>query len=371
MRLLGLLLTSTLSLSLAAQQAREVDPQIHSDRTVTFHYADPAATNVTVEIDLPARVALTKDGKGLWSGTSAALAPEWYSYHFVVDGRTELDPHNVLVKSSYTAVGNGFLVPGPAPEPWEKTTVPRGTIDEHFYTTHVVQGLEKNQSEYYVYTPPGYDSRSKIRYPVLYLLHGWSDTAAGWTQIGQANQILDNLIAAGKVKPMVVVMPLGYGAMSFVLSDFDVWKDRKIVAHNTTLFQQALLTEVLPAVEREYRVYTDRDHRAITGLSMGGLESLTAGLTDAQQFAWVGGFSAAVHLVQPTDFAAPDPKTPLRLLWIACGTSDDLDKPNQTLISNLKSLGYPVTAISTPGAHTWLVWRDNLIHFLPLLFQQK
>lgn len=369
MRAIVFLLTTAVTLPLAGQQ--NVEPQVHPDHTVTFRYTDPAATQVTVEIDLPAKVVLAKDAKGVWSGTSAALSPEWYSYHFNVDGRTELDPHNVNIKSSYTGVGDGFLVPGRTPRPWEKADVPHGALQQQFYTTHVVEGLTRNQSQYYVYTPPGYDPRGATKYPVLYLLHGWSDTAAGWTQIGQANQILDNLIAAGTVKPMVVVMPLGYGAMSFVRSGGDVWNQPKVVAHNTELFQKALLTEVLPAVERQYNVYTDRDHRAIAGLSMGGLESLTVGLHDAKQFAWVGGFSSALHLVQPTDFAGPDPKTPLSLLWIACGTSDGLFKPNQKLIANLKTLGYPVAAIDTPGAHTWLVWRDNLIHFLPLLFQQK
>jgi enterochelin esterase-like enzyme len=369
MRLFALLLLSAFTLAAGAQQV--ADPQVQPDHTVTFNYTDPAATKVTVELDLPAKVELTKDAKGMWSGTSDPLLPEWYSYHFSVDGRSALDPDNVVIKSSYTGVNNGFLVPGATAEPWEDTKVPHGTLHHHFYTTHVVQGLLDNQSQFFVYTPPGYDRRGSSKYPVLYLLHGWSDTAEGWTQVGQANLILDNLIAAGKIKPMIVVMPLGYGAMSFVLSRGDVWHDSAAVTQNTTLFKQALLTEVLPAVERDYNVRTDRDNRAIAGLSMGGLESLTVGLTDSRQFAWVGGFSSAVHLVQPTDFAAPDTKSPLRLLWIACGTSDGLFEPNQKLIASLKAQGYPVTAIATPGAHTWLVWRDNLIHFLPLIFQQN
>jgi len=369
MRLFALLLLSASTLAASAQHA--ADPQVHPDHTVTFQYTNPAATKVTVDIDLPAKVELKKDDKGVWSGTSAPLTPEWYSYHFDVDGRSTLDPANVVLKSSYTSVSNGFLVPGATPQPWEQTNVPHGTLHHHFYTTHVVQGLPDNQSQFYVYTPPAYNSRASDQYPVLYLLHGWSDTAAGWTQVGQANLILDNLIAAGTIKPMIVVMPLGYGAMSFVQSDFDVWHDPAAVTQNTELFKKALLTEVLPVVERDYNVLTDRDHRAIAGLSMGGLESLTVSLTDSKQFAWVGGFSSAVHLIQPTDFSAPDAKSPLRLLWIACGTSDGLFQPNQKLIAALKAQGYPVTAIATAGAHTWIVWRDNLIHFLPLLFHPQ
>ena len=370
MRLIALLLATATSFSIAAAQ-QPADPHTNPDRTVTFHYLDPAASSVTAEIDLPAKVVLTKDKNGEWSGTSAALAPEWYSYHFNVDGRTVLDPENTVIKSSYTGVSNGFLIPGKHARPWEAAAVPHGTLHHHFYTSHVVEGLSRNQSNYFVYTPPGYDPHAATKYPVLYLLHGWSDTAAAWTEVGQANQILDNLLAAGKIQPMIVVMPLGYGAMSFVRSGGDVWHNAKAVTQNTTLFKQALLTEVLPAVEQQYNVIADRDHRAIAGLSMGGLESLTVGLTDTKQFSWIGGFSSAVHLVQPTDFAAPDPHNSLNLLWIACGTADSLYQPNQKLIATLKSQGYPVTAISTPGAHTWLVWRDNLVHFLPLLFSQK
>ena len=370
MRLTALLLATAMTLPIAAAQ-QPAEPHTNADRTVTFHYLNPSATSVTAEIDLPAKVVLTRDKNGFWTGTSTALAPEWYSYHFKVDGRTVLDPDNTNIKSSYTDVSNGFLVPGKTPRPWETADVPHGTIHHHFYTTHIVTGLPHQQSDFYVYTPPSYDPQSTTKYPVLYLLHGWSDTAAGWTEIGDANQILDNLLAAGKIQPMIVVMPLGYGALSFVRSGGDVWHDANAVTQNTELFKQALLTEVLPAVERQYNVIADRDHRAIAGLSMGGLESLTVGLTDTKQFSWIGGFSSAVHLVQPTDFSAPDPNNAVNLLWIACGTGDSLYAPNQKLIANLKTLGYPVTAISTPGVHSWLVWRDNLVHFLPLLFSQK
>ena len=175
----------------------------------------------------------------------------------------------------------------------------------------------------------------------------------------------------GKMKPMVVVMPLGYGDLSFIRTH-GVWDDPAAIDHNVDLFAKALLTEVLPRVESEYRVSKDRNDRAITGLSMGGLESLQIGLTHTGQFAWIGGFSSAVHnLDYEKALSSLDPKSAnLHLLWIACGTEDALIKPNRRLVDFLKTKDMPVTQIETPGLHTWMVWRDNLIHFAPLLFQK-
>jgi len=168
----------------------------------------------------------------------------------------------------------------------------------------------------------------------------------------------------------VVVMPLGYGDIAFVHGN-NVWEDPTTIDHNTNLFTQALMTEVLPRVEAEYHVSKGRNDRAIVGLSMGGLESLEIGLTHSDQFAWVGGFSSAVHNLNYTQqMMSLDPKAAnLRLLWIACGTEDDLIEPNRRFIAFLKSKEMPVTQIETPGLHTWMVWRDNLTHFAPLLFQ--
>jgi len=270
------------------------------------------------------------------------------------------------------SAANLLTVPGDSPQPWEDANVPHGTLHHHIYTTATVLGLPENASAYFVYTPPGYDEQAKKPYPVLYLLHGWSDSDAGWSVVGRANLIFDNLLAQGKIKPMVVVMPLGYGDLSF-LHTHDVWEDSAAIDHNTDLFTKALLTEVMPRVESEYHVSKDRNDRAIAGLSMGGLESLEIGLTHTGQFAWIGGFSSAVHRLEYANvLASLDPKTAnLRLLWIACGTEDSLIKPNRKLVDFLKTKEMPVTQIETPGLHTWLVWRDNLVHFTPLLFQQK
>ncbi len=244
-------------------------------------------------------------------------------------------------------------------------------MHHHRYTTASVVGLTNNQSEFYVYTPPGYEANFKKPYPVLYLLHGWSDAASGWSAVGQANMIFDNLLAQKKIQPMIVVMPLGYGDMAFVRGSFNIWGDAAAVAHNTDLFTKALLTEVIPRVESSYTVSRKREDRAIVGLSMGGLESLSVGLSNTDKFAYVGGFSSAIHNFDyPTKLATLNPKSAnLRLLWIACGTGDNLINPNRKFIEFLKAKNMPVTPIETPGLHVWLVWRDNLANFAPLLFQ--
>ena len=374
-RIVAALLAFSAPLSLSPQApARFRSTDIHPDRSVTFSYKNAAATSVALSLEGVAKpIPMEKDdAAGVWSVTTQPLAPEIYSYHFEVDGNRQLDPLNPHTTLNLVSISNQITVPGDTPQPWEDTNVPHGTLHHHIYTTAIVLGLPENQNAYFVYTPPGYDEKSKKPYPVLYLLHGWSDSDSGWSAVGHANLILDNLLAAGKIKPMIVVMPLGYGDIAFV-RNHGVWDDPAVIDHNTDLFSKALLTEVLPRVESEYHAAKDRNDRAIAGLSMGGLESVQIGLTHTDKFAWIGGFSSAVHNLNFTEkFASLDPKTAdLHLLWIACGTEDSLIEPNRKLVVFLKTKEMPVTPIETPGLHTWLVWRDNLINFAPLLFQQK
>ena len=371
---LTLLLALSAPLSLPAQEPTRLrSTEVHADHTVTFSYKDVAATKVTLALDgVPKPIPMEKDASGVWAVTTQPLTPEIYGYHFEADGDKRFDPNNPHFTLNLVNASNLITVPGDTPQPWEDTNVPHGTLHHHIYNTSTVLGLPDNQSAYFVYTPPGYDGKAKKPYPVLYLLHGWSDSDAGWSAVGRANLIFDNLLAQGKIKPMVVVMPLGYGDISFIHTH-DVWEVPAAIDHNTDLFSKVLLTEVLPRVESEYRVSKDRNDRAIAGLSMGGLESLQIGLTHTGQFAWIGGFSSAVHQLDFEKALSPlDPKSAnLHLLWIACGTEDSLIKPNRKLVDFLKARDMPVTQIETPGLHTWMVWRDNLIHFTPLLFQQK
>jgi len=381
MRSLSCLLAATLVFSGYAQKpappppapppAIAPDPVVHPDRSVTFTFTDATAHEVTVALEGVAKPIPMERGKsGVWTLSTGPLAPEIYGYHFFVDGEYTLDAHNVLLKSGISTTGNGVLVPGTPPEPWESTAIPHGEVHQERFTTQVAQGLARDQDDFFVYTPPGYDARSPVKYPVLYLLHGWGDTAGGWTGIGQANFILDTLIATGKAKPMIVVMPLGYGDLGFELKGWGEWQIASEIDRNTSLFERSLLTEVKPAVEREYNVATGRENTAIAGLSMGGLEALSVGLNHTGTFGYIGGFSGAVHMLKPANLSGLDPKTAdLKLLWIACGTEDGLIVPNRKLSAYLKGEGLPVTEIETPGMHTWTVWRDNLVHFMPLLFR--
>jgi len=347
--------------------------EVHADGSITFRYKNPAADKVLLNLEGVGKpLAMRKDSDGVWNVVTRPLPPEIYGYGFEVDGRPQVDPKNPVVKPNLIYVGNLVTVPGSMPQLWEARDVSHGVVHHHFYRSKVVKGLLDGQSEYYVYTPPSYDPNRVKPYPVLYLLHGWSDMANGWTAVGQANFIFDSLIAEGKVKPMLVVMPLGYGDMKFVTSGGGVWDDDAAVAHNVALFSQVLLTEILPQVESAYHVSKDRNDRAITGLSMGGLESLTIGLSHPDQFGWVGGFSSAMGHREKDELAALSGKTAgLHLLWIACGKEDDLITRNRKFIAWLKSKDVPVTAIETLGMHTWMVWRDNLTHFAPLLFQKQ
>ncbi len=347
---------------------------INANGMVTFRYKDANAMKAELALEgAGPNLPMTKDADGVWTVTSQPLTPEIYGYHFEVDGEPRLDLHNTRTTTNLLNLSNMLDVPGGAPQPWEPQNVPHGEVHHHLYTTSVVQGLPQNQSDFYVYTPPNYDGKAKQVYPVLYLLHGYSDAASGWTAVGQANLILDALLAEGKIKPMIVVMPLGYGDMSFVRSGGGGnWRTPAIVANNTDLFSEALLTEVLPRVEAGYRVSKKRDDRAIAGLSMGGIESLSTGLNNPDKFAYVVGLSSAAASIDRERLAGLAPKAAnLKLLWIACGTSDALLKPNQDFIAFLKAKQMPVTVVETPGMHTWMVWRDNLIHFAPLLFQGR
>jgi len=353
----------------AAQRPEPVQsPEVHTDGRVTFRLRAPNAKEVTLNITGAKSGPLEKDEQGVWSVTTDRLQPDYYEYSFVVDGVSIVDPSNPVRIPNLLSNDSEVHVPGPSSLPWEVNDVPHGIIHHHFYRSAVVG----DNRDFYVYTPPDYDPAARKRYPVLYLLHGYSDDASAWTVVGRANVILDNLITQGKAKPMLIVMPLGYGAPEIVSRRGGaVFRDQNLRQRNMDKFRDALFTEVIPQVQKAYRVSTDRDARAIAGLSMGGAESLYTGLNAIDRFAWIGAFSSGGL---GEDFNAEFPhldssaNAKLKLLWIACGTDDHLIEPNRKLREWLKSKGIHPTEIETPGAHMWMVWRRNLAEFAPLLF---
>ena len=348
-----------------------ISPEVHADKSVTFRLRAPNDKEVAVSIEgNPKPIPMQKDDQGVWSVTTEPLAPDYYGYSFIADGVGMFDPSNHAIKPNFLYRASEVHVPGTASASWEIAAVPHGEIHHHFYKSGVV-GDDRG---YYVYTPPSYDPRGKQTYPVLYLLHGFSDDASAWTAVGRANVILDNLIAQGKAKPMLVVMPLGYGAPEVLLPNSGVFRDRSLTDRNFDKFREALLTEVIPRVEAEYSVIKDRKSRAIAGLSMGGSESLLTGLNNLDKFGWIGAFSSGGITEEfDKEFPAVNTKSTenLHLLWIACGTDDRLIDINRKVRAWLASKNIKHVDIETPGYHTWMVWRRNLAAFTPLLFSGK
>lgn len=350
-------------------------PQVASDGTVTFHLAMPNA--VKVELNLEGEVKpfpMDKGPDGAWTVSVPKLPPQYYSYAFNVDGTSILDPLNTPVKTSFFVDQSVFLVPGQPPMPWEPANVPHGAVHQYFYQSKIVDVA----SQVFVYTPPGFDPRSKQKYPVLYLLHGYSDDPSAWTLMGKANVILDNLIAQGKAKPMIVVMPWGYGDMQMISRGWIAWQDQQLVIQNFSKFSDSLFQEVIPMVKADYPISEKREDHAVAGLSMGGAESLLVGLNHLDDFAYVGAFSSAVGKdnyaqVFPgmASQSAEQLNAKLKLIWVACGTEDGLFPNNENFVAWLKEKGLQPSFNPIPGRHVWMLWRENLTAFAPLLFQTK
>ncbi|MBV8896720.1 MAG: esterase family protein, partial [Acidobacteriaceae bacterium] len=335
--------------ALFAQQQlpRLNSPEVASDGRVTFRFRDANAQKVTVNIAGATQpLFMVKDADGIWSATSETMRPDLYSYTFNADGVTLLDPSNSALVPNLLNPSSVLHVSGSSAQPWEQTDIPHGEIHHHFYRSAIIG----DNRDFFVYTPPGYNPRANTRYPVLYLLHGYSDDASAWTAVGHANLIVDSLIAAAQVKPMIIVMPLGYGEPAIVHpapGSGSPFSNPGMREKNYSNFRAALIDEVIPMVEKNYSVTASRDARAIAGLSMGGSESLLTGLNRLDTFAWVASFSAgglgddlAVNFPQLS--ASANDK--LHLLWIACGTEDRLITPNRNLVQWLKSKDIRVTA---------------------------
>jgi len=344
-----------------------ISQEVHADRTVTFQYSAANAREVSVSGDWGKGGPLSKDDAGLWTLTVGPLEPNLYSYNFTVDGKQVLDPLNNRFKPSRVGAANAFTVPGDQPAVWDRRAdISHGVVHLHDYDAKALGTVRRLR----IYTPPGYDSAHDTRFPVLYLFHGSGDNESTWTEFGRAQVILDNLIAAGKVKPMLVVMPDGHTAPPAPRNSPRTPEAR---AKNLTDFEHDLLSEVIPLTDSLYRTRPDRESRAIIGLSMGGNQSLIIGLNHLELFAWVGGMSSAVRepetQIAPFLKGAASANDKLRLLWFACGKDDRLLQDNQRLDTLLSEKQVKHSFVETPGAHSWPVWRRHLAEFAPMLFR--
>ena len=348
----------------ASAQARLISPEVNADRTIVLRLRAPQAAQVTLSFS--GSKPMTKDAAGVWMATVGPLEPEIYQYNFVVDGVRILDPSNPNLKNGRSLDASVVEVPGSPPRFDELQAVPHGALSIRTYTSTPLKRTRK----LYVYTPPQYDTEPGRRFPVLYLRHGSGDNEENWSDTGRAGVILDNLVAKHKAVPMIVVMPNG---------DTDGTWTGGSSPEAIELLSQELLSDIVPMIEKNYRVSAGRENRAITGLSMGGGQAFTMGLKHLDLFAWVGEFSSG--LVSDTEFKLdkhlpgflehPDEvNRKLKLLFLSCGTEDPRYPGQLDLTDTLKQHGIKYVWYPTPGVHEWKVWRHALAEFTQKVFQE-
>jgi enterochelin esterase family protein len=363
------------------QGPRVVSPEVSADRQVTFRVLAPKAQTVRLTgSDIPGigqGAGMTKDPNGVWEVTLGPIDPGAYRYNFDVDGVSVIDPRSASTSESNGNVWSLVYVPGS--DFMDTKDVPHGAVAEVTYYSKSLQRFRRM----HVYTPPGYES-GEGKYPIFYLLHGAFDCDDSWTSVGRAGFILDNLIAAKKAKPMVVVMPAGHTG-PFAFRPPTGGAARPPVDE----FVQDFRNDIMPHVEKNYRVYTDGLHRAIAGLSMGGGQTLNIAIANLQEFAYVGVFSSGIFGITgggrggaPGAPSGPsweeqhkdaldnaELKKGLKLVWFATGKEDFLIETSRATVDMLKKHGFSVVYNETPGAHTWINWRTYLNEFAPQLFQ--
>ena len=370
-------------------------PVINPDGTVTFRYQAPKAVKVTVSGDfLPTQKMIFKMGDqeisydapgvgelkegqyGIWEYTTEAkVAPEMYTYTFNVDGNTVIDNNNMWVNRDIASLTSAFIVPGGRADLYTIQDVPHGTVSKVWYES-ATAGVDRRLS---VYTPAGYEKNKKQKYPVLYVLHGIGGDEDAWLDQGRAAQILDNLIAQGKAKPMIVVFTNGN-----ISEEAAPCQNSTGYIHPTTDLPKTMegtfetaFPEVVKFIDSNYRTIAKKQSRAICGLSMGGFHTLYISLNNPDMFGYSGMFSAAIGVsdssVSPIyqDFdqklATYFSKNP-SLLWIGCGNTDFLIQSNQEFVKKLQDNNYPHEYLENEGGHIWRNWRIYLSEFVPKLF---
>jgi enterochelin esterase-like enzyme len=386
-RLFGILLTLLLTLGSAAQEPQKptpppmppqfkptpndtlISPEIQSDRRVTFRLYAPQSKSVKVRGEWATNPAaammggdLERADDGVWSATLGPLPPGIYRYSFSVDEIQVADPRNPNRSESLNFAASLIAVPGLEFE--DVKDIPHGAVQTIWYKSTALRRTRRM----HIYTPPGYEKDRK-NYPVFYLLHGAGDSDDSWTSVGHAGFILDNLIAAGQAVPMIVVMPAGHTTSIFRFGD-----PRSL---DVSDFEKDFTQDVMPYVEGNYRVIADRGHRAIAGLSMGGLQTLNLSMANPNMFAYIGVFSsgwfAGTLEKSETTYAAglndAKARDGLKLLWFATGKDDFVMEPSKATVALLKRHGFNPEFHETDGAHTWMNWRAYLHEFAPRLFR--
>lgn len=361
------------------QPAEVKSPEVLPDGRVTFRFGAPNATSVSVGSEFvtqgnavpippgdmtagPApQISMVKGADGVWTGTTTTpIRPGVYRYFFVVDGAVALDPRNIHMSPQRSQQNSLLIVPGDFSE---HRKVPHGSVSPQYFVSSTFGGVERRLI---VYTPPGYE-KGQGRYPVLYLMHGSGDNESSWVDAASVNDILDNLIAEGQAKPFIIVMPAGYLPDRNQIVTPDPSKDAWVTE---------LTTDIIPFIERTYRVQADADHRGIAGLSMGGVQTLNAGLTNLDKFRYIGVFSSGFFTDENFQWwrehraAGEIPQMKgLKVFYWGWGHTD-FALPGAVQMTNyLKSQGVKLTAVESPGGHDWRNWRLYFHEFAPLLFR--
>lgn len=354
-----------------------LSPQVNTGKTVTFRYLAPGAKAVKLNAQFEkGPLPMTKDTAGIWSVTTGPVTPDIYPYSFLVDGITVMDPANVAFFPNERFKASLVDIPGDTPLVHSLQDVPHGTITYEYYPS-----LAGTTGTLVIYTPPGYDKDAAKQYPVFYLISGTTDTEETWFKVGKTNFILDNLIAAGKAKPMIIVMPYGNIEARIAEQNSGIkpgdptsreGADALIRAKN---FGNDLVKRVIPYVESNYRAIPDRNSRAVGGFSRGGGQTLRAAFENMDKFAWVCCYSAYLSTqemersYQPV-YSNPDNTNKLfKLLWISVGTDDFLYKPTIEFIDFLKAKKVNYKSLITDGGHTWMNTKKYLAATAQLLFQ--
>lgn len=391
-RLTALTVALLIGVTMFAQQALwgtapVVSPEIHDNNTVTFRFKAPKAVRVQLtgdflpvqknaKFEAPGIVDLKEGQEGVWEYTTPEpLKPELYSYSFIVDGLRMNDPANVYLIRDVSTLTNVFIIGGDRADFYKVNPVPHGTVSRIWYDSPAL-GLERRMT---VYAPAGYETSGK-RYPVLYLLHGMGGDEEAWISLGRTAQILDNLIAQGKAKPMIVIMPNGNASQEAAPGE----SSRGMVPPTMQLpktmegsYEQAF-PEIVKFIDKNYRTIKSKSGRAIAGLSMGGFHSLHISKQYPDMFNYIGLFSAAImpnKEVSSPIYENMEGKLKVQfdknpaLYWIAIGKTDFLYKANEEYRKLLDEKGYKYTYYESDEGHIWKNWRIYLTEFVPMLFR--
>jgi enterochelin esterase family protein len=376
----GLLLTLLVVVTTYAQPPRGpivISPQVNPDKTVTFRYLGPQAKLVRLSGQFQkGMVDMVKDSLGIWSVKVGPVQPDIYPYSFQVDGVTVMDPANVAFFPNERFKASLVDVPGEEPLIHALKNVPHGAVHYEYYPS-----LTGSTGIVTVYTPPGYDKNPKATYPVFYLISGTTDTEEDFFKVGRVNFILDNLIAEGKAKPMIIVMPYG-NPMARIAEQTGKPKPADLLSREgddaikrAQLFEDDLIKNIIPYVDKNYRTVQQPEARAIGGFSRGGGQTLRAGFSNMDTFSWICSYSAGLS---PAEMEArykhitADPKKTnekLRLLWVSVGNEDFMYKGNVEFMDYLTKKGVNYKSLITGGGHTWMNVKTYVAESAQLLFK--